>query len=335
MKPLFMWAGGKSKLIKHYKPHLPKEFDSYHEPFFGVGAMFIWAYEQNPNASFYINDVNPHIVQIYKAIRDDVEQFCNIMDTFEKAYLSLDPPKKKQIIEGKTQWVDHPTGAKDAKLEKMYKLPKNKYDWDKIYQQKPTRRSFFFKVRKSYQEEYETWETTKEAAILYFLMKTAFNGVWQVGKGHGRFNTPCGLMRHTDSIYDKENVLKWSKALQGATITSLDFKDTINNVGENSYTFLDPPYRSASDEEKTFADYGTNLEDEFQETVIDFFMSAKDRGSYVLLSNRDWGDGFFEDRSNGNKVEYFDVTYTVGRKKQNDNGEHSATKAREILMVSE
>jgi len=249
----------------------------------------------------------------------------------------LDPPKEKQIISGKTHWVDHPTGSKDADLEKKYKTG-NKHDWNKIFDIKPTRRSFFFKVRSQYQEEYHKWGNVKEAAILYFLMKTAFNGVWQVSKGkdsHGRFNTPCGLMRQADSIYDKKNVLEWHKALQGATITSLDFKDTLNNVEKNSYTFLDPPYRSASDKEKTFADYGTNLEDEFQETVIDFFMAAKEKGSYVLLSNRDWGDRFFEDRSDGNRVEYFDVTYTVGRKKQNDNGKHSATKAREILMVSE
>ena len=330
-----MWAGGKSKLISHYQPFLPETFDSYHEPFFGGGAMFIWAYNKNPNAKFYINDVNPHIVQVYEAIRDDVDRFCDIMDTYEKEYLQLDPPKKKEIIGGKTQWVDHPMGAKDADLEKRFKLPKNKYDWDRIYDIKPTRRSYFFMVRKSYQEQYESWDKTKEAAILYFLMKTAFNGVWQVGKGHGRFNTPCGLMRHTDSIYDKQNVLKWNVALQGTTITSLDFKDTFNKIGKNSYTFLDPPYRSASSDEKTYADYGTNLEDDFQETVIDFFMKAKKAGSYTLLSNRDWGDNFFENRSKGNRVEYFDVTYTVGRKKKDANGDHTATKAREILMVSE
>ena len=130
-------------------------------------------------------------------------------------------------------------------------------------------------------------------------------------------------------------MLKWHNALQGTTITSLDFSDTLNNIEKNSYTFLDPPYRSASSEEKTYADYGTNLEDSFQETVIDFFMKAKEKGSYTLLSNRDWGDGFFEDRSKGNKVEYFEVTYTVGRKKENANGDYSAKKAREILMVSE
>ena len=48
MKPLFMWAGGKTKLIKKYKEKgvLPNHFDSYIEPFLGGGAMFIWAYEK-------------------------------------------------------------------------------------------------------------------------------------------------------------------------------------------------------------------------------------------------------------------------------------------------
>jgi len=331
MKPLFMWAGGKSKLINDYEPYLPETFDEYHEPFFGGGAMFIWAYKKNPKAKFYINDVNPHIVQIYKAIRDDVKEFCSIMDTFEKAYLSLDPPMQKSIVNGKTKWIDHPTGAKDKDLEKSHKTG-NKYDWETIFKIKPTRRSFFFKVRAEYQENYEEWSETKEAAILYFLMKTAFNGVWQVSKGkdsHGRFNTPCGLMRHEDKIYNKKDVMSWHKALQGATITSVDYSNTFHNIGKNSFVFLDPPYRSGSDQDKTFADYGTNLEDDFQETVIDFFMKAKDAGSYVLFSNRDWGDGFFEKRSKGNQIKYIDVTYTVGRKKDGE-----AKSAREILMIS-
>ena len=42
MKPLFMWAGGKTKLLKHYQPYLPSYVTHYHEPFFGGGAMFIY-----------------------------------------------------------------------------------------------------------------------------------------------------------------------------------------------------------------------------------------------------------------------------------------------------
>ena len=34
-----------------------------------------------------------------------------------------------------------------------------------------------------------------------------------------------------------------------------------------------------------------------------------------------------------NKIIYFDVTYTAGRRKKNADGTHSAKKAREILMI--
>lgn len=333
MAPLFMLAGGKTKLLEHYKPFLPENFDSYHEPFFGGGAMFTWAYEKNPNADFFINDINEHIIGIYRAIRDDLSTFISTMDYFSSRYLALDPPKQKVKINNKTVWVDHPTGAKDAVLEKHFKLKGNKYNWHKIYEQKPTRRSYFFKIRQSYQENHENWSPTYEAAVLYFLMKTAFNGVWQAGKGHGRFNTPCGLMRQVDTVYDKENVQKWHKALQKCVITSCDFAETLDFVGPNSFTFLDPPYRSASEEERTFADYGTNPDDPFQEKVVDFFDKACNNGSYTLLSNRDWGDGFFESRNNGHQIEYFDVTYTVGRKKKEADNTHSAKAAREILMI--
>jgi DNA adenine methylase len=330
MIPLFMWAGGKTKLINNqYDKFLPEKFDSYHEPFFGGGAMFVWAYEKNPNAKFFINDVNKDIVKIYETIRDDVDAFVEIMDKYQDKFLSLEPPQKKTTVGKKTVWIDNPDGMKDATLEKKHKLPKNKYDWHSIYAERQTRRTFFFKTRQTYQQDYQKWTKTEEAACLYFLMKTAFNGVWQLGKDdYGRFNTPCGLMRQTDSIYDEENVRGWNKALQNCIITSDDFSKTLNNIKSDSYVFLDPPYRSASETEKTYADYGTELGDEFQEKVLDFFHSSCDTGAYTMLSNRDWEDGFFESRRKGKQIEYFDITYTVGRKKDN-----AATKATEILMI--
>lgn len=45
IKPLFMWAGGKNKLISKYLPHLPKNIKTYSEPFFGAGAMYLWVQE--------------------------------------------------------------------------------------------------------------------------------------------------------------------------------------------------------------------------------------------------------------------------------------------------
>jgi len=65
--------------------------------------------------------------------------------------------------------------------------------------------------------------------------------------------------------------------------------------------------------------------------VLDYFNSAKDKGAYVLLSNRDIGDEFFEERLKNNKIHYIDVTYTAGRRKKTENG-FEAKKAKEILM---
>ena len=298
MKSLFMWAGGKKKLLKKYEPHLPDNFTSYHEPFFGGGAMFVWAYEKNPNARFYINDINEHIIGIYKAVRDDVRTFCEIMDFYQDSYLKLDGPDKEG---GKT----------NKELEKKYSLGKGRKDWAAIYKEQPSRRHYYFKVRDNYAWKYQNFSETQNAATLYFLMKTGFNGVWQLNNNtNGRFGTPCGLLNHVDKVYDKENVMEWHAALQNCEITHGDYGQTLKNVSKGSYVFLDPPYRGG------FADYGTDKDDDFQEGVIQYLNEAKKSDAYCMLSNRDMADGFFEDRKRDNEIVYFDVTYTVGRRKK-------------------
>ena len=167
MKPLFMWAGGKTKLLDTFAEHLPENFDAYIEPFFGGGAVFTWAYAKNPDAKFVINDINPHIMEIYRAIKGDLQEFCTILDDLETQYISLLPPtyKKTTVIDGKkkTKWLGLEGGEPDKELEKKYKLKGNTYDWDKIYEIRPSRRTFFFKTRSSYQENLHNWSETKRA----------------------------------------------------------------------------------------------------------------------------------------------------------------------------
>jgi hypothetical protein len=67
--------------------------------------------------------------------------------------------------------------------------------------------------------------------------------------------------------------------------------------------------------------------------VVDYLNCATHGGAYVMMSNRDVGDGFFEQRQGTNIIETFDVTYTVGRRKKEDDGTYSAKKAKEILMI--
>ena len=57
MKPLFIWAGGKNKMLKHYKPFMPKKINTYCEPFFGGGAMFIHVVQNYDPKYLIINDI--------------------------------------------------------------------------------------------------------------------------------------------------------------------------------------------------------------------------------------------------------------------------------------
>ena len=358
MKPLFMWAGGKNKLIKIYDKRklLPETFDTYIEPFLGGGAMFIWAYEKNPNANFVLNDSNPYIMGIYNAVKNDFDEFCRVVFEHEKKYLSLYPPKK-QITDsnGKKIWVDHPIGCANKELEKRYKEDSN-VRWIDLWNENPiyhVRRTYYFKTRQEYQKTQGDRLNTFYSATLYFLMKTGFNGVWQTYKERlpeppgkwkkhdkrtrdtGLFHTPCGLMRHEDSIFSsrngdgREDLKLWNRALQNATLLNLDFMDTLDYAHgeENCFIFMDPPYRGC------FTQYGVDFDDKLQQSVVDYLNCATHGGAYVMMSNRDVGDGFFEQRQGTNIIETFDVTYTVGRRKKEDDGTYSAKKAKEILMI--
>jgi len=283
MKPLFMWAGGKTRLIKKYKEHLPETIEHYVEPFMGAGAMFVWAYKKNPNARFVLNDSNVAIMNIYRMIRQDVEIFMEHLDHMSSIYLPLS---------------------------------------------KEDRKAYYYSLRHQHAYNYDRWTRAREAASLYFLMKTGFNGIWQINKNtSGRFGTPAGLLNQKDKVYDKTNVMEWSKALQRCTLLSGDFAIALPHIEPNSYVFLDPPYRGS------FTQYGVDFGDQMQQRVVDFLNECVEKGAYTLMSNRDVGDNFFEDRVGTNEIVYFDVTYTAGRRKKHADGTFTAKKAREILMI--
>lgn len=286
MKPLFMWAGGKTKMLKHYKPYLPKTFSTYIEPFFGGGAMFIEAYRKNPQANFVINDVNESIVSIYEAIKNDCDAFVVKMDELSSSYLPLSKEKRK---------------------------------------------TFYYDLRTEYAFDYQKWSKTEESAVLYFLMKTGFNGIWQINKNtNNRFGTPSGLLNQKSEVYSKKNVMLWNKALQNTIILCGDYSKTLSYVSVDTWLFMDPPYRGG------FTKYATDFDDEQQKKVVDFAFEVSQSGSLSWLTNRDLEDRFFEDYIEKNqynmKVHKFDVTYTAGRRKKTENG-YEAKKAREVLII--
>lgn len=275
MKPLFMWAGGKTKVLKHYAPYFPTSFDTYYEPFFGGGAVFIHIVNEYSPKNIVINDINPDIVRIYTEVRDNYAPFIVRMEELESRYMPLEKIDRKKL---------------------------------------------YYDIREEHAWDYEKWDDTTQAATLYFLMKTGFNGVYQLNKNtNGRYGTPSGLLNQKREVFNRDILSWWNANLQGVTINTGDWSDSVVD-DPDGFFFFDPPYRDS------FADYGNGFGDQELMKLIDFC----DRQSRVFLANRaddDWFDG----KSSTLQTHYFDITYTAGRRKMTADG-YEAKKAREILL---
>ena len=268
MKPLYMWAGGKGRMIPKYQhsPGIPVQgYDTYVEPFFGGGAMMAWLSEHAPGIQrFVLNDINAEIVGLYRAIRDDAQAFLVHCDSYCDPYLRM-------------------TNTAD-------------------------RKKFYYETRDSYIQDYGQWTPTQQSATLYFLMKTAFNGIWQTTKAsQGRFCTPAGLLNHRGQVYDQDNVWQWHRFLQRVDICSGNW-DQCLDVSGRAFYFFDPPYRDS------FTQYGQVFGDQEHSRVIDFCRSAHDQGHLVFYSGRDTGDDFYRRQQGDLSLALYPTTYTAGRR---------------------
>ena len=72
-KPILKWAGGKTQLLEHLLPKIPKEYNKYIEPFFGGGALF-FALKHNNSI---IADSNPELINLYRVIAKDVNSLIS------------------------------------------------------------------------------------------------------------------------------------------------------------------------------------------------------------------------------------------------------------------
>lgn len=97
-----MWAGGKTKMLKHYAPIDRPEYTYYVEPFFGGGAMYI---NESPEQAI-INDINPEIMGIYRAIKSDPEGFINTCSSYVELYFEARDRKEFYYNLRKTYWTD-------------------------------------------------------------------------------------------------------------------------------------------------------------------------------------------------------------------------------------
>ncbi len=89
VKPFLRWAGGKSWFLKYlYQITSNIQFNNYHEPFLGSGAVFM---HLRPQKKAFLSDLNSELIETFVAVRDDVEkiimeliQFSNTQEDYYK-----------------------------------------------------------------------------------------------------------------------------------------------------------------------------------------------------------------------------------------------------------
>jgi DNA adenine methylase Dam len=89
------------------------------------------------------------------------------------------------------------------------------------------REHYYYEARKKYNSR--EGKIVDRAALMVFLNKTCFNGLWRVN-GRGEFNVPIGSHKNP-ALYDEENLMLASRSLQGVELATRDFRETLAENG--------------------------------------------------------------------------------------------------------
>lgn len=260
-KPFLKWAGGKTQLINQINKSFPKEI-------FNNNLTYIEPFVGSGAVLFWLlNNFN----NIKKVVINDINE-----DLINAYKIIASKPKELISILKQFQNEYHEL---DNKEEEKINYYYNKRD--------------IFNSRKV--------NNTTHAALLIFLNRTCFNGLFRVNKNN-EFNVPIGSYKKP-TICDKENIIAVSEALQNVEIISGDYENTLEYATKNTFFYFDPPYKPLSNT-SSFNSYSKNeFNDEEQIRLRNFCKKLDILGHKWMLSNSDL-------KGKNKNDEFFDEIYS-------------------------
>ena len=145
-------------------------------------------------------------------------------------------------------------------------------------------KKFYYLKRDEYNNMYNTCNIQK-AALLIFLNKTCFNGLYRVNKNN-MFNVPAGKYKNP-KIYSIENISAISEALKYIDIIAESYTNVYEFADEKTFIYFDPPYRPLTNTSSFTAYTDNNFGDKEQISLAEFIEKIEKKGTYILLSNSD------------------------------------------------
>ena len=147
------------------------------------------------------------------------------------------------------------------------------------------RKEYYYNIREKYNNlKLKENELSVEKAMQFiFLNRTCFNGLYRVNKSGG-FNVPLGNYKNP-TICDESNLKALSGLIQNVTFIHGNYKDSEQYVGNNTFTYFDPPYRPLNITSGFTSYTKEDFNDENQKELAEYFSNLHDRQALVMLSN--------------------------------------------------
>ena len=194
------------------------------------------------------------------------------------------------------------------------------------------RKEYFYKQRDRFNELKSKENNNvdfEKAALMIFLNKTCFNGLYRVNK-KGLFNVPMGGYKKP-TICDEKNIHAVSERLQNVNIVHGDYKQSESFIDSNTFVYFDPPYRPITESASFTAYTEYDFNDKEQIELAEFVNKINDKGAKIVVSNSDpkntdENDDFFDEIYSSHSIKRVDASRMI-----NSNGAKRG-KIKELLI---
>lgn len=260
-KPFLKWAGGKGQLLSEIQQHYP--FD---ENINKYAEPFVGG----GAVLFDILD-KYDLKEVYiNDINEDLINAYRCVKAYPEELISMLKTMQEEYI------------PRDNESRKEYYLEQ---------------RNLFNTIKVSYDES----SNLTKAALMIFLNKTCFNGLYRVNR-KGEFNVPMGSYKNP-LICDESNLRNVSQKLQKVRISCGDYQSSYDFIDSNTFAYFDPPYRPLTDT-SSFTSYTENgFGDNEQKELAVFVKRLDEKGAKVVVSNSD-------PKNVDSKDDFFDNIYS-------------------------